>query len=399
MLTADEADAPREPLPAPAQLAPSHLSGTQAVSPSPRRASHRDRAAPRSNEQCALLSPVIAAMLVARASPRAVRHEASTEGIDGDVEQFAPAGEQRRCSSPQPTTAAAAQRAATRETSLLLAADDSQYALCIDDPETLQRLVTECAEAREAGVPHGTAAANEWGFAWVRRFAQATSNIWMRPRRADSAFERTREAYFLAMALVWITQMIKPSARRRRAGFEQGMPTSALLAIYAFCRVMRTCCRFVPELSDVRTVLKGLCMRYKLRWGDDAFVPTRKQPYTNAQLRSIVTVLATGAVPGWTPVLCMAMLVAFCHAISTGTRTDEWTASFKGGVSPSAVPHTSRRIAIALVASTAPSVGWVGQSTFRDVAVAVRQCFSKSGSKRSATVCAARRSISTVTSA
>jgi len=40
------------------------------------------------------------------------------------------------------------------------------------------------------------------------------------------------EVWFAILALVWTAQMIAPSARRRSAGYGQGMPTSALLALY-----------------------------------------------------------------------------------------------------------------------------------------------------------------------
>ena len=62
-------------------------------------------------------------------------------------------------------------------------------------------------------------------------------------------------------------------------------------------------------------MLKGICARYKARWGDDAFVPERKQPYTTAHAVAIVTILDDGhtSLP-WSTVLRQAMLVAFCRA-------------------------------------------------------------------------------------
>ena len=163
-------------------------------------------------------------------------------------------------------------------------------------------------------IPHGTASADEWGFAWVRRFGMATGCAWMRPRAATTAAEVTREIYFTIMALVWIAHMMAPSVRRRRQGYGQGLPTSSLLAIYAFRRVIRDCGRYLPDMTEVRRVLKGICARYKARWGDEAFVPQRKQPFSTAHLLGIVAVLAQG-VACWPAVLCKAVLTAFCHAI------------------------------------------------------------------------------------
>ena len=56
------------------------------------------------------------------------------------------------------------------------------------------------------------------------------------PRKAPSAVDQLRETYFTIMALMWIAQMMAPSTRRQMAGYDQGKPTSALLAIYAWRR-------------------------------------------------------------------------------------------------------------------------------------------------------------------
>ena len=126
--------------------------------------------------------------------------------------------------------------------------------------------------------------------------------------------------------------MIAPSARRRRAGFEQGMPTSALLALYGWRRVMRDCGRYIPDLIEVRGVLKGICSRYKARWGDEAFIPNRKQPFSLKHMLDIVMLLTTGTskIASWSSTLRSALLTAFCYVLSTGARKDEWTASFEG---------------------------------------------------------------------
>ena len=96
---------------------------------------------------------------------------------------------------------------------------------------------------------------------------------------------------------------------------------------------MRDCGRYLPDMGAARGVLKGLCARYKRRWGDDAFVPQRKQPFTTAQMVAIVTALvsAAGALARWPASLCKAVLTAFCFAISTGARKDEWTADAGDG--------------------------------------------------------------------
>ena len=297
------------------------------ATPSPGQQPPERRAADRGRKD-ASPSPV-AALVAVRQSPRIIKSERTTAGFDDDV-QAQP--QRRRSTSPQPPTAAEARRRAALDTAKMLAEHDSAYALYPDSPELLTGVVISAAEARDAGIPNGTATADEWGFQWVRRFGVETGNLWMRPREVHRAVDVLCEIWFAIAALTWITQMIKPSARRRQAGYGQGMPTSALLAMYGYRRVMRDCGRYLPDLTETRGVLKGLCARYKQRWGDDAFVPARKQPFSTAHLLAIVAALtgAAGLLASWPAVLCNAVLTAFCYAISTGARKDEWTATFEG---------------------------------------------------------------------
>ena len=95
-------------------------------------------------------------------------------------------------------------------------------------------IVMDAADAQRSGIPRGTAGADEWGFAWVKRFATATGCAWMRPRNVVSTFEVMREVYFTIMALVWVAQHMAPSSRRKQQGYQQGKTSSALLAIYAY---------------------------------------------------------------------------------------------------------------------------------------------------------------------
>ena len=268
------------------------------------------------------------ATLSARASPRHVKPEHSTDEFDEAVEAHPQA---LRSASPQPATAAEARRRAAIDVAQQLASHDSNYALFPDRPEVLRGVIVDATAARDAGIPHGSVKADEWGFKWVKKFCEKTGNLWMRPRAVASALDVLCEVWFTILAIVWITQMIAPSARRAQAGYTQGMPTSALLAIYGHQRVMRDCGRFTPDLAQTRAVLKGLCARFKLRWGDDAFVPQRMQPFSRDHLVAIVAALVSLTVlPAWTAVLRWAVLTAFCYAISTGARKDEWTASFAG---------------------------------------------------------------------
>ena len=265
-----------------------------------------------------------------RFSERKARDACDSIMMYSEIDRAVGSSSERRAGSPQPTTARAARAAAATDVASQLVKDDSAYALHQGHESELRNMVVDAAAARDAGIPNGTASADEWGFAWCRRFATATSNRWMRPREAASALDQLRENYFFMMALVWITQMIAPSARRRAQGYERGKPTSALLAIYAYARVLRDCGRHVPNLHDARSVLQGLCMRYKNVWGDEALVPEHKKPYSRAHIVRMVQLLASVAVVGWSGTLHAAMLAAVCYSIATGVRKDEWTLSFVG---------------------------------------------------------------------
>ena len=286
----------------------------------------RPLATPTAQALAPTMSPPPEGLASGRAQ-RIIRCDASTELIDDEIA----AARSTRSRSPQPATAADARRRAAAETAETLQHHDSKYALFRDQPGALHELVIDAAAARDAGIPHGTASADEWGFKWVRRFCEKTHNPWMRPRAVATVVDELCEVWFTIMALVWITQMMAPSARRLAEGYGQGKPTSGLLAIYAYRRVMRDCNRYVPEMAGTLRVLKGICARYKLRWGDDAFVVTRKQPFATAHIAAIMTALTSVAgLLQWPQVLRAAITTAFCYAMSTGARKDEWTLSFQG---------------------------------------------------------------------
>ena len=344
--SSDEAgDGPSRELdasPAPLAAAPPPRAAVARLEDSPQQmasnaagASSSEAAAPQTLRPGDVPSPAVAALRPAhephpRQSPRLAKRGGSTAEVDDEIDRCAPRDDAARSASPQPRTAAAARQQATQDIAARLAGDTSAYALCPGNEGQLRAMVAEAGSARDAGIPHGTARADEWGFKWVASFCKATGNLVMRPRAATTACDTLREVYFFVLALVWITQMMKPSSRRKRAGYEQAKPTSALLAMYGHRRVMRDCARHLPETGAARAVLKGICARYKQMWGDDAFVPERKQPFTTKHMRDMVFILATGAIASWPAALSMAMLVAFCHALSTGMRCDEWTSAFSG---------------------------------------------------------------------
>ena len=234
-----------------------------------------------------------------------------------------------RPGSPQPKSAQAAIEAASHNTADLLANDSSAYALCAEQQGRVREMVLEVNDAAAAGVPHGTLQSNKWGFAWAVKFGEHTGTRWMRPRDVSTYQERLREQYYVAMLLMWLAQMMSPSARRKKEGYGKAKPTSSMLAVYAFARVLKACGRYVPEFRFVRAVLKGICARYKLIWGQDALVPSRKKPFTQGQLRALIAFLQAMRMVGWTDCMHLVFTVLVCFCLSTGTRKDEWVLSFE----------------------------------------------------------------------
>ena len=61
-------------------------------------------------------------------------------------------------------------------------------------------------------------------------------------------------------------------------------------------------------------------------------MPNRKQPFSSKHMLEIVALLTNPftTLIAWSDVQRMAVLTAFCYALSTGARKDEWTAAFDG---------------------------------------------------------------------
>ena len=62
-------------------------------------------------------------------------------------------------------------------------------------------------------------------------------------------------------------------------GFGEAMPSSSLQALYGWRSVQRDCKRWLPDMQLVLKALKGLNAQYKKKWGQDALVPERSEPF------------------------------------------------------------------------------------------------------------------------
>ena len=262
---------------------------------------------------------------VARASPR-LAHAALH-----DVPEVARATRQE-IGSPQPESAPLARAQAVAKVAHRLSASSSAYAICPDDPARLHQMVLSAATVRLEAIPKGSLSADAWGFRWVRAFAQSLGPTvrWMRPRWDDPELDIEQELWFTSIGLMWINHNMKPSARRRKRGYGEAQPPSAMLAIYGWMRVMRDCGRYTCDTKAMRPVLQGLCMRYKAMWGQEAFMTEQAKLFSRIMLVKIVASCDSYAIPTWSEALHDAWGVQIRYLSSTGERKDVLCRDFAG---------------------------------------------------------------------
>ena len=231
------------------------------------------------------------------------------------------------CASPQPTSAASAIAMANDEAACRLAANTSRYAICPDNPLMLQSMIREAGAVEAMAIPKGTQGANEWGFQKVRAFAQSMGPAvrWMRPKLDEDHIDTEQEVWFTSLALLFIAQHMSPSARRKARGYGQAQPTSALLAIYGWQRVLRACNRYTCASSKLKGVLFGLCQRYKHIWGQDAFVKQQAKIFSRRMLLDMAAGCEPGAMPEWSRKKSRCCNAQLKYVVSLGARTDEFT--------------------------------------------------------------------------
>ena len=263
----------------------------------------------------------VARLQSASRRPPLAQREAERESTE---DALSPSPQTERSGSPQPTSAAAARAAAARHLARDLTLDASPDALYATDPIGLAAMCAESARAISDGIPRGTRKADEWGFRWMMRFCQQHGTRWMRPRVVPPELH-AREAWLAAFALMWLATAMGASARREARGFTQAKASSCLLALYAWRRVQRDCGRHTCDMRLALRSLRGLNAQYRLRWGDMALVPEKRQPFSLKMLHAMAAALRSHKIAGWSAELhlCMLALVTFC--LSTGMRRDEWS--------------------------------------------------------------------------
>ena len=171
-----------------------------------------------------------------------------------------------------------------------LKADTSAHALKPDDPDELERSVLRVASACDAGVPDNTSRkdAGYWN-KWCQYCARYNTPVWRDCTDANSgvdAFGNAREVYFQAAFVLDYYDNMKPRRRDR----SQADPRGAVKAAQAVRRAHANRGIRMPAAPTINKCLKGLLMDYVRLHGSEALAPMRKEPLTNAQTTSMLTV-------------------------------------------------------------------------------------------------------------
>ena len=148
----------------------------------------------------------------------------------------------------QPRTAAEARAQAAVMVADNLVDTQNEYAFHGHSSE-IRSMCISTQQLIDAGIPRGTRSHDEWGFAWVRRFAEQHGATWMRPAQVETGQEWS-EVWFAMLALRWICLHMRASPRKLKDGATRGQPPSALLAIYGWRRVQKDCGRHLCDMSS-----------------------------------------------------------------------------------------------------------------------------------------------------
>ena len=228
----------------------------------------------------------------------------------------------RAPSSPQPMSAEAARAADALHSAQAVVAHTCTSAA---DPIVLERVRALCVAARHCeaqGIPKGTSSNDSWGFSWVRRFAQAHSMSWMRPRVVADADKASEDA-FAALAIFWIAPRMRPHKRTRERGIAEAKPPSAVQAVYGWRRVQRDCGRYVCDMGRAGRTLRGLTAQYLTSWGQDALTVRHHVPIARHLIVAVVTTLVALLMPKMNTATQLMLCAMITFATCRGPRLNE----------------------------------------------------------------------------
>ena len=242
-------------------------------------------------------------------------------------------GAERRPKLSMPATPSAARAQAANDIADRLIADTSPYALHPGDPDAVRDLCSEIMLTQECGIPQGTESSNKGGFNWALDYCNRTNQPIMRPLVLTPT-DKIREPIFYAGLFLHIAKYIQPRRTRTDDKPAQGKPSSGLLALLGYRRVLASCLCELVSLLLIYSMLKGLNARFKERWGKHALVVRHMQCFKLAQLHTMVAKLRAYDVPDWTTERHDGMLIAVLYMLHSAARNDEVVESFAGDTYP-----------------------------------------------------------------
>ena len=169
------------------------------------------------------------------------------------------------------------------------------------------------AEAREAS----TRRLDSWGYDWWVRACDALDTP---PLRPTDTFDEERESYTASFALMYFAAHMKP----RRKADSSAKPASAWSAYSHSRTVLEAYGCLLPSTTKVRRTLRGTLRSFvRNSFDDEVLVPRRKQPFSRAQERALLSILLHSHVESWTPRMHRMLRWAIAFGRCTGARKAE----------------------------------------------------------------------------
>ena len=175
------------------------------------------------------------------------------------------------------------------------------------------------AASREAS----TQRKDDWGWSWWVRACEALDTPSLRP---TDELDELRESYVASFALMYTAAFMRPRSKADK----EAKPQSAWDAYSHARTVLGEYGCLLPKQATVRRTLKGTLRNYiRGTFDDEVLVPRRKQPFSRAHEKALLTALALRSVSNWSEGAheMMEWMLAFARCI--GARKAELCAGGK----------------------------------------------------------------------
>ena len=208
----------------------------------------------------------------------------------------------------------------------LLKDKSSPYALHWDDDESMLLSVARLVTIIESDAPANTLRqeASNWRH-WLAFCEQYRTSPWRKPMAHMSMDEADAENLIWAKALLFIHARMKPG-RRSKTG--QAKPASALAVIAGIRRAHKRMGRETIPLTLAAQLSHGMTRDFLAEYGPEALSTRRKEPYTNAMIRAMLTITEPVRVDSscsieWSSLLGISLRALVATLAQTGFRGDE----------------------------------------------------------------------------